>query len=105
MIRSVIHLLLHFIVPGAVARWAFKNQWKSAWVIMILTMVIDLDHFFANPVYDPTRCSIGFHPLHTWPALIIYLVLTLIPHFRIVGTGLIIHFILDEIDCLWINYL
>jgi len=27
-------------------------------------MLVDLDHLLATPVPDPTRCSIGFHPLH-----------------------------------------
>ena len=34
--------------------------------------VVDLDHLLAEPVYDAARCSIGFHPLHTWPAMIAY---------------------------------
>ena len=28
---------------------------------MLTTMLIDLDHLLANPVFDPDRCSINFH--------------------------------------------
>jgi hypothetical protein len=103
MIRPIIHLLLHLIIPGIIARWAFKGRWKSAWGIMVLTMIIDLDHLFANPVYDPTRCSIGFHPLHTYAAALCYLFLLMLPKTRIVGTGLLTHIALDGIDCMWMG--
>ena len=31
---------------------------------MLATMVVDLDHLLADPILDPQRCGIGFHPLH-----------------------------------------
>jgi hypothetical protein len=40
---------------------------------MALTIIVDLDHLLADPIYDPNRCSIGFHPLHSYPAIVIYL--------------------------------
>ena len=36
---------------------------------MMATMLVDLDHLFADPIYDPDRCSIGFHPLHQYPIM------------------------------------
>ncbi len=63
-------------------------------------MLVDVDHLLADPVYDPLRCSMGFHPLHTWPFVIVYIVLTLVPRTRLLGIGLIIHMLLDTIDCL-----
>ena len=30
----------------------------------MLTMMVDLDHLIADPIFDPQRC-IGFHPLHS----------------------------------------
>lgn len=101
MIRPVAHLLLHFLVPAAVARYAFASRWKSAWGMMMVTMLIDLDHLLANPVYDPNRCGIGFHPLHSYAAMGAYLLLSLIGHTRLVGIGLLIHVFLDGIDCIW----
>ena len=47
----------------------FPHPWKMVWLIMMLTMLVDLDHLLANPIYDPNRCSIGFHPLHSYLAI------------------------------------
>lgn len=94
------HLLLHLLLPGAVARLAFPQRWARAWALMAATLVVDADHLLATPVYDPGRCSIGFHPLHTWPALLLYLALTASPRTRVVGLGLVLHMVLDAADCL-----
>jgi len=67
--------------------------------MMIATMVVDLDHLLAVPIYDPNRCSIGFHPLHSYVAIGIYFVLLFFPKLRIIAIGLIIHMALDFIDC------
>jgi len=104
MLHTAIHLPLHIIAPAVIARIGFPQRWKTAWIIMISTMVIDLDHLLANPVFDPDRCSIGFHPLHTWPAIAFYLILTVVPKTRMVGLGLIIHMVIDGIDCLWMAW-
>ena len=66
---------------------------------MSATMLVDLDHLLANPIYDPNRCSIGFHPLHTTFPVIVYVLLTLFSKTRLVGLGLVIHMALDYIDC------
>ena len=50
-------------------------------MILIATMVVDLDHLLATPVYDAARCSIGFHPLHTGPLVALYVLLWLGPVF------------------------
>ncbi len=100
MIRPITHILLHFLAPGIVAGIAFRDRWKSAWLIMALTIIVDLDHLLANPIYDPNRCGIGFHPLHSYPAILIYLALTMIPKTRLIGLGLLIHIALDGVDCI-----
>jgi len=69
---------------------------------MVLTMVIDLDHLLADPIYDPERCGIGFHPLHSYPAILVYLVMMAIPKVRLAACGLVIHMALDGIDCIWL---
>lgn len=104
-LRAITHLLLHLIVPGIAAGTAFKKQWKRAWGLMVLTMIVDLDHLLAVPVYDPNRCSIGFHPLHSYPAIFLYVALAVIPKTRIFGIGLLIHMALDGIDCIWMGYI
>ncbi len=105
MLRPVIHILLHLFIPGIVARVSFKKYWIKSWVIMVLTIIIDLDHLLADPIYDPNRCSIGFHPLHSYGAICLYVVLLSIPRTRIIGAGLVIHIFLDLTDCIWINFL
>jgi hypothetical protein len=94
-------MALHVLVPGAVARLGFPDRWKPAWVVMLSTMAVDLDHLLATPVFDPDRCSIGYHPLHTWQAMLVFLLLAALPKSRWVGSGLIIHMALDGLDCLW----
>ena len=102
--QNIIHYGLHFIAPGLLAFLFFKNYWKKAWLIMLGTMIVDLDHLLANPVFDPERCSIGFHLLHTPYAIIIYIAFVCTPHkwLRIIGLGLLFHMLTDYIDCLLI---
>jgi hypothetical protein len=70
---------------------------------MMATMLVDIDHLLANPVYDSNRCSIGFHPLHEIFPILIYSGLCFIKPCRYVGIGLIIHMALDSIDCFVTN--
>lgn len=110
------HIALHFIVPVLVALVFYRRDWRRATVIMIATMMVDIDHLLADPIYDPARCSIGFHPLHTLPAILIYVALFAGPLFlrgraeqrgwgararviHLIGLGLLIHMTLDWIDC------
>jgi hypothetical protein len=86
-----------------VARLFFTERWKKAWLIMGLAMIVDLDHLLATPVFDPNRCSIGFHPLHSYPAIAVYLVLAAVTRTRLAGVGLLIHMALDGLDCLWMG--
>lgn len=78
----------------------FKPQWLKCYLVMLATMLVDLDHLLATPVYDPLRCSIGFHPLHQWLPIAVYTVLCFFPVTRLLGLGLVIHMLLDGIDCL-----
>jgi len=94
-----VHILLHLFVPAVVAGLFFRQEWKKAYLIMIATMLVDLDHLLANPIYDPERCSIGFHPLHSIWAIAIYFVLCFPRKTRLVGIGLMIHMALDSLDC------
>jgi hypothetical protein len=97
---AILHLVAHAAVPGLIAWLAFRPRWERAWAIMLTTMLVDLDHLVADPIYDPNRCSIGFHPLHTYPAVVGYILLALWARTRLVGIGLVIHMALDALDCL-----
>ncbi|MGA6925680.1 MAG: DUF6122 family protein, partial [Desulfosarcina sp.] len=91
MLRTAVHMALHVLAPAAVARIGFADIWQRAWIVMLAAMVVDLDHLLASPVFDPNRCSIGFHPLHTWPAVAVYVLLAVVPKTRLVGLGLVVH--------------
>lgn len=69
---------------------------------MLATLLVDLDHLLANPVFDPNRCSIGFHPLHSYYAIVVYVGLLFFPKTRIVAIGLLLHMATDCLDCLWL---
>lgn len=114
----MIHIALHFIVPLLVALVFYSGDWRRAAWILIATMLVDVDHLLADPIYDPDRCSIGFHPLHTTPAIVVYAGLFVLPFvmgrrpgcpelpprarvIQMIGLGLLIHMGLDGIDC-WI---
>lgn len=112
----MLHIALHFLVPLGVALGFYRRHWRLAFAILIATMIVDVDHLLADPIYDPQRCSIGFHPLHTLPAIGVYAALFILPFFRrdpdrpfawsagpilqCVGLGLLLHMALDGLDCL-----
>jgi len=83
------------------------------------TMAVDLDHLFAVPIYDPQRCSINFHPLHSTQAILIYALAFAIATpllirktegergvrrsawmVHVAALGLLIHMALDWSECL-----
>lgn len=102
--RAVLHILAHFLVPAALAPAVRKlmgstRSWIYYWAIMSATIVVDLDHLLADPLYDPNRCSIGFHPLHSFWAIGVYLLLLVPDKTRVISIGLILHMLLDVIDC------
>jgi len=94
---------MHFLLPGAIAFYFFKENWKWVWLILVLTMLVDLDHLFATPIFDPNRCSINNHPLHSYYAIFIYFLMLLLPKTRIIAIGLLFHMLTDYLDCFWIK--
>lgn len=99
--QQLIHYGIHFIGPLLVALLFFKSKWKIAYIILILCMLIDVDHLLADPIFDPNRCSINFHPLHSYYAIIIYVVLLIPKKTRLLGLGLVIHILADYADCIF----
>lgn len=99
--QAFVHYFLHFGFPLIIALVFFRKDWKKAYLILIATMLVDLDHLVANPIFEPNRCSINFHPLHTYYAMIVYLILLFFRKpFNIIGIGLLFHMLTDFIDCL-----
>ena len=99
MYKPIIHYGIHFILPLIVALFLFKNQWKKAYLIMILGMLIDLDHLLATPIFSPNRCSLNYHPLHSYFAIAIYFMFLIPQKTRLIGLGLVIHILADTVDC------
>jgi len=97
---TILHIFLHFAIPGVVAGMAYRNTWLASWLVMMSAMIIDIDHLLANPIFDPNRCGIDFHPLHSTVAIVLYPLLLLVPKLRLLGIGLLIHIGLDALDCL-----
>jgi len=103
-LHSIIHISLHFLIPAAIAWFAFPRRWRIAWLIMTLTLVVDLDHMLTIPIYDPNRCSLGYHPLHSAAAIGVYTATLLIPKLRLMAIGLLVHMLLDWSDCIWMRW-
>jgi hypothetical protein len=124
--RAAIHILLHILVPliAAYLYGLFTSKslqilsFKIVFLLLIATMAVDVDHLLAKPIYSPGRCSIWFHPLHTFWPMVIYGLMMVAPIclklakgrvskagliVGILGAGLTIHMALDWSDCLWMK--
>ena len=100
--HAVLHYGGHWLAPFAIAWLLWRDRWRSAGFVVIGANLIDLDHLLANPIFDPDRCSIGFHPLHTAWAAAVYLIMLLVPRWwmRAFGLGAMWHLAVDYGDCL-----
>ena len=97
--KFLLHYSFHFLVPLAIALIFFKKKWFQVYLIFIGTMFIDLDHLLANPIFDPNRCSINFHPLHTYYAAGAYILMVIPKKSRILGIAFLLHLFTDYLDC------
>lgn len=96
-----IHYFLHFGFPFFIAFLFFRKEWQKVYLILIATMLVDLDHLLATPVFQANRCSFGFHLLHSYPAMAVYFILLFFRKpFNIIGIGLLFHMLTDLIDCM-----
>jgi hypothetical protein len=99
--QTFIHYFLHFGFPLLIAYGFFRKDWKKVYLILLATMLVDLDHLLADPIFMANRCSIEFHPLHTYYAMVAYTALLFFRKpFNIIGIGLLFHMFTDLIDCL-----
>ncbi len=97
--KFFIHYGLHLLFPILIALWFNKKHWLKIYFILLATMLVDLDHLFANPIFDPQRCSINFHPFHTFWAIALYVIALFYKKTRIIAIGLLFHMLTDFIDC------
>ncbi|HZX79641.1 MAG TPA: DUF6122 family protein [Lysobacter sp.] len=99
-LRASLHLLLHALVPLAVALAWPGRRWAKTCALLLAGWLIDVDHLLADPIYAPGRCSIGFHPLHEPWAIAVYVAMLAPTRTRVLAVGLLIHVALDGIDCM-----
>ncbi len=101
--QTIVHYSLHLLVPGFIAWLFFRSNWRLVYLIFLLTMLIDLDHLLATPIFDPLRCSIGFHPLHSYYAMPVYVAMLFVRKYylREIAIGIIFHLITDAVDCIF----
>ncbi len=99
--QTFVHYFLHLCFPALIAFVFFRKEWKKVYLILVATMFVDLDHLLATPVFEANRCSIQFHFLHTYYAMVIYVVLLFFRKpFYLLGIGLLLHMTTDLLDCM-----
>ena len=101
IVQPLVHYGGHWLVPFAIGWLFWRENWLCAALVIASANLIDLDHLIANPVFDPDRCSIGYHLLHGWIAAIVYLLLIMIPRWwvRAFAVGALWHLAVDYNDC------
>lgn len=108
-IRAIVHYGMHFAVPFLLALIIFKKKKRlKASLTMIATMLVDLDHLLADPIFDPNRMSLGFHLLHSYYLIPLYVIMCFLPYKKMhlpwwlqaIGIGLTFHMITDAQDYL-----
>ncbi|WP_375239882.1 DUF6122 family protein [Aurantibacter sp.] len=99
MLRPFLHYGAHFLLPLAIAILFYKPKYLKVYLIFLCGFLIDLDHLWSTPIFHPNRCSINFHFLHSYYAIIVYLLLVVPKITRLLGIGLICHIIADSLDC------
>ena len=99
MLKLLLHYGIHILVPIAIGLIFFKEHRLKVIIILLLGILIDVDHVLADPIFDSNRCSINFHPLHTYWAIGVYAIMPFFKTTRIIGIALLIHILADAVDC------
>lgn len=109
-LQPIAHYGGHWIGPFLIAAlvWPCLHRaanegllWWHYALVMAAANVIDIDHLLADPIFDPDRCSIGYHILHGWEAALAFSAMLLIPRWwaRAFGLGALWHLLIDWSDC------
>jgi hypothetical protein len=94
------HYFLHYGFPFALGFLFFRDDWLKVSLILVATMLVDLDHLLSTPIFQADRCSIGSHYLHSPYVMVVYGVLLFLRRpLNIIGLGLLLHMLTDLIDC------
>ena len=98
-LKFIVHYGFHFLLPIVISLCFYKKKWKLVYLLFVGTMLIDLDHLLASPIFDASRCSINFHPLHSYYAIGVYIIMLIPKKTRILGIALLLHMFTDYLDC------
>ena len=98
--QQLLHYFLHLLFPLLIAFLFYRRHIWKTYALLLSTMLVDLDHLLAAPVFEPCRCSIGFHPLHSYIAIAIYCIALFNIRLRVIAIGLLMHVATDKLDCL-----
>lgn len=99
MLRFCLHYGIHFILPIIIGLSLYKERRLKIILILLAGIILDLDHLWADPIFDPNRCSINFHPLHMYWAIAGYFLLLFFQKTRVFGIAFLIHILADTVDC------
>ena len=110
--RTLVHYGLHFVFPLLITLLWPRRRWTVVYLLLLSTMLIDVDHLLARPIFDPNRCSVGTHLLHSYPMVGLYVVMLFLPYerwglpwwLRVLAVGLTLHILTDWQDFyLWLH--
>lgn len=110
LLKLLAHYGLHLVAPYFLATLWPQHSRLRVYLLLLATMAIDLDHLLVRPIFDSERCSVGFHLLHSWPFVLLYALLCVLPYerlgwpwwLRVLGVGLCLHIFTDWQDfVLW----
>ena len=92
------------LLPAFLARVRCLKQLENFDIepqfVMFLHLVNQYSKKLSNPIYQADRCSINFHPLHSYYAIALYFIMSFFRKpFNIIGIGLVLHMISDFTDC------
>ena len=104
IVSNIVLIGFIYLFDKEVQNW-FKTDKKSFLYVCLAIFgsnLIDVDHLLANPIYDPNRCSINFHPLHSWYTMPLWVFGLLFRNklVRYFCLGVLLHLWLDWINCL-----
>ena len=58
--QQFIHYFLHLGFPLVIAFLFYNKNRIRSYLILVLTMLVDLDHLFATPYLTPAVAALGF---------------------------------------------
>ncbi|PIU21928.1 MAG: hypothetical protein COT14_03895 [Candidatus Diapherotrites archaeon CG08_land_8_20_14_0_20_30_16] len=104
LIFDVLLIGFIFVFDKELRNQFLKNKLVLLWLSLVVfgSNIIDIDHLLANPIYDPNRCGINFHPLHSWYFMPVWVLGMLFrnKYIRYFCLAVLLHLWLDYMGCI-----